>query len=645
MERIVFACSCEDSMTLDAGALRACGGEVRMATHLCRSQLDRFRAALASGRPITVGCTQEAPLFEEVADEAGTSTALDFVNIREAAGWSDSGGTGAKMAALLAAAAEPMPQTPLVSLQSAGVALIYGRDEAAIAVGQRLAASLDVTVLLHAPGEVTPPGSGAFPVLRGTIGAARGHLGAFELTVNDYAQPAAASRATLRWGPARDGAVSRCDVLLDLSGGPALFHATRPGYLRADPGRAESVERMIGAAQALVGTFDKPRFIDFSAGLCAHSRNQRTGCTRCLDQCPTGAIAPDGDHVAIDAAICAGCGGCAAVCPTGAAVSALPPDAALLRRLRVMLMTYRDAGGQTPAILLHDAGEGQAMIDACARHGAGLPAHVLPVRLHEVAQASLALIVSLFAYGVGSMIFLVDPKGHAPELTQAEALLAGVGLGGRCTVLDSRDPDALSALPALAGLPRPSRFLPLGQGRELLVAALKELHRAAGAGPGAVALPPGAAFGGVAVSDSCTLCHACVAACPTAALRADPDTPMLGFDEAACVQCGLCRATCPEAAITLLPRLDPAAWSAPPVVLRREEPFACTECGKPFATRSGIARVAARLEGHWMYSGANAARRASLFMCDTCRVSAAINAGFDPHAAPPRPPVRGFEVP
>ena len=41
-----------------------------------------------------------------------------------------------------------MPPIPLVTLESTGVALIYGRDEIAIEAAQRLADHLDITVLL-----------------------------------------------------------------------------------------------------------------------------------------------------------------------------------------------------------------------------------------------------------------------------------------------------------------------------------------------------------------------------------------------------------------------------------------------------------------------------------------------------------------
>ena len=96
----------------------------------------------------------------------------------------------------------------------------------------------------------------------------------------------------------------------------------------------------------------------FSEDLCAHSRAQIVGCRRCLDLCPTGAIVPNGDHVAIDARICAGCGQCAAVCPTGAAAYALPPSDALLRKLRTLLIAYREAGGAQPVLLFHDGEQG-----------------------------------------------------------------------------------------------------------------------------------------------------------------------------------------------------------------------------------------------------------------------------------------------
>src|SRR5204863_1379162 len=131
-----------------------------------------------------------------------------------------------------------------------------------------------------------------------------------------------------------------------------------------------------------------------------------------------------------------------------------------------------------------------------------------------------------------------------------------------------------------------------GGKRDVLRLALRELHGAAPVPVDVIALPAGAPFGKVEINvEGCTLCLACVAACPTGALGDDPEKPTLRFSEDACVQCGLCKATCPEKVITLKPQIDFRAATSLARVLKEEEPFACVRCGKPFGTRSTIARV------------------------------------------------------
>jgi ferredoxin len=644
----ILICSCDDTMPLDAAAVaRSCrGAEVTTAKQLCRAELDKFRAAAAGGEPLTVGCTQEAPLFAEAAEAD-----IRYVNVRETAGWSnEAAAAGPKMAALIAAATEPAPDIPFVSFTSEGVILIYGCDQQAIEAGKLLKEHLDVTVLIKPPAAIMPPRVTEFPVVKGTIRSAKGHLGAFELTVDDYAQPAPSSRGVFAFGTPRDGALSRCDLVLDISGGAPLFTAAdlREGYLRADPGDAAGVLRAVLKARDLVGTFDKPRYVHFDASVCAHSRSKITGCTRCLDLCPTGAITPAGDHVAIDAHICAGCGQCAAVCPTGAAGYALPPADSLLRKLRALLLTYRDAGGTKPVVLLHDEAHGTPLIDALARFGDGLPARVLPLAVNEVTQLGLEAIAAAFAYGAAAVRLLLREKprhdiaGLNKTLALADPILTGLGFGsGRAATIETDDPDVLGmtlrAIASADGAHRPASFLPAGGKRDLMRLALRELQHAAPSPAEVIALPAGAPFGAVTLdAEGCTLCLACVGACPTGALGDNPDRPMLRFTEDACVQCGLCKATCPEKVITLTPQLDFRAATASARVLKEEEPFHCIRCGKPFGVKSTIERITAKLEGkHWMFQNA-AARLDVIKMCEDCRVIAITEQEFDPHGAPPK---------
>ena len=656
----IVICSCEDTMPLDADAVgSACrGARVATARHLCRAEIERFRAMAGTPGPLTIACTQESALFDEVAGEIGRTTPITYVNIRETAGWSrDAADAGPKMAALLAAAAEPLPAVPLVSLESEGVILIYGRDERAIEAGNLLKDHLDVTVLIKPPAAVSPPRSTEFPVAKGTIRAAKGHLGAFEITVDDFAQPAPSSRDKLVFGPSRNGAQSHCDVILDLSGGTALFPAAdlRDGYVRADVNDPAAMLKAVLKARDLVGTFEKPRYIAFTEDLCAHSRSRIVGCTRCLDLCPTGAIVPTGNHVAIDARICAGCGQCAAVCPTGAAAYALPPADALMRKLRTLLTAYRDAGGERSVVLLHDDAHGAPLIDALARFGNGLPANALPLAVNEVTQVGLETIAAAFAYGASAVRFLLRARPHhdiaglTRTIALADPILAGLGFGGRrIATIETDDPDALGAtlraIEPLPSAPRPATFVPSGAKRSVLRFALRELHRAAPTPVDVVALPERAPFGSVQIDVAgCTLCLSCVSACPTGALTDDPERPMLRFAEDACVQCGLCKATCPEKVITLKPQLDFRAATASARVLKQEQPFCCIRCGKPFGVKSTIERVAAKLEAsHWMYK--NTPQRLDVIkMCDDCRVAVVTEQDFDPYGSPPRAPVRTTE--
>jgi ferredoxin len=650
--RKIFVCSCEGTMPLDTAVIaKGCrNSEIETANHLCRAEIERYRKAIENGDPVTVGCTQEATLFSEIAEEFDNEN-VRFANIREQAGWSaDAKKAGPKMAALLAAAAEPLPETPLVTLNSDGVILIYGRDERAVEAGHLLKDRLDVTVLLSKPNGIEPPHATDFPIAQGTIRNAKGHLGAFDVTVDGYSLPAPSSRGALKFEVARDGALSKCDLILDLSGGTSLFPAAdlRDGYLRADPGDPSGVLRAVLKAHALIGTFDKPRYIAFTEHLCAHSRSRIVGCHRCLDLCPTSAISPNGDHVRIDENICAGCGACAAVCPTGAAAYAFPPADAMMRKLRTLLTVYREAGGTKPVLVVHDASHGVEIIDALARHGEGLPANAIPFAVNEVTQTGIEFIAAAFAYGASAIRFLTREKPrHDVSALERNVELAGkilTGLGFRedCIgVIAADDPDilgqSLRTIEAGVFVKEFASFQPIGKTRDMMLLSLRELQRVAPIPADIIALPKGAPFGSIELDvEGCTLCLACVGACPTGALGDNPDKPTLKFTEAACVQCGLCQATCPEKVISLVPQIDFRAITAPARILKEEEPFYCVSCGKPFGTKSTIERITAKLESkHWMFKD-GPDRLNLLKMCDDCRVTAVTNQSFDPYGAPKR---------
>jgi ferredoxin len=652
----LLVCNCQRTMEIDGPRLAAALGQegaLTVHTELCRSQLAAYQSAIAGGGSVHVACTQEAPLFREVAEEReAAETGLQFTNIRERAGWCEiKSGALPKMAALLAEAAHTPKPTGLITLKSEGSCLVYGAGQIALDVAYELADRLSVNLLQTDTADVVPPSVVTVPISKGRIRNATGHLGAFEIEVDGYAPMLPSSRRALDFVMARDGAKAKCDIILDLSGARPLFpdSARRDGYVRADPANPAAVAKAMFKVSDLVGEFEKPLYVSFDAAICAHARSRKVGCTNCLDVCPTGAITPAGDHVAVDPAICGGCGHCSAVCPTGAVSYSFPRRDDLVTRAQILLKTYRAAGGSRPVLLLHDESHGGPLIAAMARFGRGLPVNVLPLALYSVFQIGHDLLAAMLAAGAEQIVVLAPPGAphELPALEAQAALLStfldALGYQGPCVhILVERDPDmveaALYGLPALPDLPAHS-FSTVGSKRDISRTVLAKLRQSAPNPVDLIVLPKGAPYGRIQIrTEGCTLCLACVGACPANALSDHPDRPQVAFTEAACVQCGVCVATCPEKVITLEPRYNFAPAAMTPEVLKREEPFCCISCGKPFGTKASVDKVMERLKGHSMFRSEHQLRL--IQMCDTCRLVAITEEGGDPLKGAERPRMR-----
>jgi ferredoxin len=207
--------------------------------------------------------------------------------------------------------------------------------------------------------------------------------------------------------------------------------------------------------------------------------------------------------------------------------------------------------------------------------------------------------------------------------------MTGLGYGqGHFSLIDAQDtgaleqalwPSVLSHTPAAPQGCPPATFNLSNEKRTTLDFALDHLASYAPASPASVVLSNGAPYGQVEVNaTTCTLCMACVGACPEGALLDAKDTPQLKFIERNCVQCGLCEKTCPEDAITLTPRLLLGKQAKAEVVLDTAEPFHCVRCAKPFGTRQMVDNMLGRLGTHSMFPNSDALRR--LQMCADCRV-------------------------
>jgi ferredoxin len=638
--KTVLLCSCEGSMPVDGKALAKAFGtdEPKIHHQLCRAGLAAYHELLGT-EPLLVACGQEASLFAELAEQAGAE-APGFVDIRDRAGWSEQAGkASAKMAALIAEAAVELDSTPVVTLSSAGRIVVLGEDEVALETARRLSADRAVQLVVTGPGTtLTPPGIRGFTLWRGRPIRAEGALGNWTLTIEALAAVVPSARGALAFEPAQqDASLITADIVLDLTGQASLGRG-RDGWLAVDSRVPAAVERAMAEALGLLGEFEKPRYIRIDPSFCAHSRNSQIACTRCIDVCPSSSIIGKGDAVVIDAQACGGHGACASACPTGAIRYDFPAGNGLYTRLAAMLGAYRAAAigaqsshtGTAPVLLAHDAEHGGAVIGALARFGAGLPANVLPFALNAVAVLGADFLLTALSHGIARIVAFADPKHHVDLAPLRDAaglanrVMARLGWAARVEILVATDPAELAAAlaaPVPAAVAPAAEFLVLGNKRQTLGLALSHLHRHASIPVDVVALAAGDPFGALVLDvEKCTLCLACVPACPASALSGHADKPSLGFTEANCVQCGLCRVTCPEKAITFKPQINFSETARNRLTLKEEDPFACIRCGKPFGTKSSIERMVERLSGHSMFVGTN--RLDLIKMCDGCRVEA-----------------------
>lgn len=238
-----------------------------------------------------------------------------------------------------------------------------------------------------------------------------GHLGAFMAIIETVS-----SSQTIQVMNLATLAINQqgFDIALDFSKEP-LIPATIAaiGYYpvgRGYPKMSQAFDEIPG----LIGEFDKPKFFQLDADLCAHSQRGLSGCERCIDACPAGALSSEptqnsGQVIQINPYLCQGVGTCASACPSEAIRYAYPNPEQTQDFAKQLISHYLKAGGQNPVLLFCSA-QHQKYNTMLLSH---LPANVLPIELEELPSVGIDTWFSALASGACQVMFAASL--HMPE--------------------------------------------------------------------------------------------------------------------------------------------------------------------------------------------------------------------------------------
>lgn len=495
-----LVCNCNRTMPLDSKELG-----VSLHHSLCRQEVGTFLKALEGSEPLVVACTQESVLFSQLAEQSEKPLVapLRFVNIREVAGWTQEAKTsGPKIAALLALADMPEAEpVPVVNYESQGRLLVVGPGSQAIPWAEKIAGSLDVSVLCTEPGDL--PLSRNYPIYTGALTKLEGYLGNFSVDwdLQNPIDPEMCTRCgacvevcpenaidlsfqiDLAKCKSHRACVNACasigaiaferverkrhgefDLVLDLRVEPKMPMSQTPqGYFA--PGKdpleqALAVNRLL----ELVGEFEKPKYFIYNEKVCAHGRNGKVGCSACVDICSTGAITSlfkNGQgRVEVNPNLCMGCGACSTVCPSGAMRYNYPSVAHQGKELKTLATVFQAEAKKlnlplAPSLLLHSLKAGTHLLDDLGRFAHVLPkqyegllSFVLPYGIEHIASTGIEMWLGALTYGFAEVILLLsgdeDPAYRMAlegQVQLANAILKAFGFDERIQLISAHSQD------------------------------------------------------------------------------------------------------------------------------------------------------------------------------------------------------------
>ncbi|WP_169941132.1 4Fe-4S dicluster domain-containing protein [Campylobacter sp. RM15925] len=357
--------------------------------------------------------------------------------------------------------------------------------------------------------------------------------------------------------------------------------------------------------------------IFYDSTICQYHERRQEICGRCADVCPTVAILKEDatKHLVFSHIDCLGCGGCISVCPSGALDYSYTPRVAFGEIAKM----YK---GKIALIV-------PKKMDL-ANLSLNLPAGVLPFAVEGEKWLHEAHFMTLLQESGASVIFYTDfvSRGSKDAIDIVNQIYE-IKFARKAVYVAMNEKelkDALSKATLIEGSQHSIAEYAMPK-REIFAKRLEWL--VGDENLGVVKTGENISYGTVEINrDTCTLCLSCVGACNVSALVTDTKTNSIMFNPSICTNCGYCEVSCAEKDTIVLKRgeieLKPEYFVYNE--LARDELFACIECGKEFATKKAVEKIASIMGPKF---ASDPIKHKTLYCCADCKAKVMVQAQIE----------------
>ncbi len=355
------------------------------------------------------------------------------------------------------------------------------------------------------------------------------------------------------------------------------------------------------------GAYHYKNYINYDPSICQYHERRAEICGKCAEVCPTVAILKEDEtkHLAFSHIDCHGCGGCISVCPSGALDYTQMPRPAFAQ----LSGYFKDA---IALIIPHKMD--LASIDIPLREG------VLPLMIEGEKYLHEAHLLNLLQTSGNPVIFYTDfiSKGTGDVIRIINEIFERKY--HKKAIYVCEDAHTLSSIfDTLEAIPECKYGINETGLRKREIFSARLAHVVGEDDLGVIKTGEHVHYGDIIINEEkCTLCLSCVGACNVRALTAHPEDNSLRFNASICTNCTYCEVTCPEKECLTVVRdemhLKPKWFSQR--IMARDTLFACTECGKEFATNKSVQKIAAIMAP--LFAN-DPIKLATLYCCADCK--------------------------